>query len=187
MRVERQVEWLRSRAAVLWLAASLVACFVTGRLSPEGCESIAFEGEGISLPADLPWMPRTYAQRLFYARLLEVLGVVKPPLFGLTLVLLVGVLWSRVVRPARVTLALLVVPVLATALEVGVRTFFSLVYPAIPEGEREGLYFLFFHVREGVRPAMTVTSWLIALGLVALLVRALWTAWRGTPTEGRAS
>src|SRR5512140_3811438 len=128
------VNWvnrLRKRSALFGAVAALVLCTVASWLNPASDEYLSY-GNGVSLPIGIPFHPDTPAQAAAYLRLLHVLYVVEPPLQGLTLVLLAGVLWSRVVRQERIVLALLLVPAF-TAVLLLAEGAFQVIYPHLDD------------------------------------------------------
>ncbi|MFY0569918.1 hypothetical protein ACN28E_39655 [Archangium lansingense] len=118
------------------------------------------------------WTINTFTHaKAAYAALLQVLAFVTPPLMGLTLVLLVGVLWSRAIRSARLVflptlLALFAAMMLAS--RVVIHALWAAHMPDPPA------WIIEFSMDMGPwrRAAFLGGLWLVVLGGVALLIRA---------------
>lgn len=170
MSVEGWVRWCRSRGALAWTIAAVFSFLVCSWLDRSGgCEYVSYE-DGVLLPINLPFKLDTHAQRVAYATLLDVLGVVTPPLMGVTLVLLGGVLWSHAMGSARIAFLPTLVTLFAAVLLLADGAL-GLTWSTLLADTPAWVSNASLVVGAWVRPVAFASLLLVALGFLALLVR----------------
>ncbi|AKI98923.1 Hypothetical protein AA314_00550 [Archangium gephyra] len=165
------MRWCRGRTAWVWTVAAVVPTLLCVWLDRSGSDFYIGYGDGIALPANLPFPLHTHAQRAAYARLLPVLEVVTPSLVGVSLVLLVGVLWSRAIAAARLAFLPTLVAFFA-AMSLLSKAVISSLWMAILPDAPVWLTDVHLEMEPWWRGAYVSGLCLMALGVVALLLRA---------------
>ena len=162
MSVEGWARWCRSRRARVWTINILVLTFVCAWLDRSGSDVEIVSEVGSQLPSPL---------RTAHAGLFHVLAVVTPPLMGLTLVLLVGVSWSRAIRPARWVFLPTLLALLAAMTELS-QVFIYLSWAAHMPDPPAWIVEFSMDMLPWRRLAILGGLCLVAVGGAALLIRA---------------
>ena len=124
---------------------------------------------GIWLPASFPWLPTTQEGRMSALHIIAVAQVISPTLGWLGVTLLLGALWSRVVRSQRICWAVALVPS-AGVVQHLVRQGLVHLYVTGPHDPPDWVYFLVWHQLPSVAGAIfSCVLALLLLGAFTLL------------------
>jgi len=175
MRIERWAGWCRGRRPLLLGVAALGLHLAGDWLVGGGCWG-TMQPDGLAISDAAGWHPETSGGLRVYRMLVQLYTVFYVPLAALWLGVLVPALWSRAVRSARLVFALTLVASAIWSLTLAgyVLSYVHLWVETKPLPP-DWVWTAQFTVDQLTSGGMTLSAWLLFLGLCAVLIRGLHT------------